>query len=125
MAEKQMIVLIGCVSGTVTKGESVQKAQIFADVICERPLTYSKKGLTGGRTTDSSVGAAAAEAVDLGPWEEESSVALVLSGLLACLGPFTYDVRKVFAFDPIPPSPYPLFAFHTTYAHKYIYKICR
>ena len=35
MAQKQMIVLIGCVSGTVTRGEGVQKCQISADVIYE------------------------------------------------------------------------------------------
>ena len=38
LSEKQTIVLIGCVSGTVTRGEGVRKSQNFADVICEQPL---------------------------------------------------------------------------------------
>ena len=37
LGEKQKIVLIGCVSGTMTRDEGVQKSQISADVICERP----------------------------------------------------------------------------------------
>ena len=32
-AQKQTIVLIGCVNGTVTRGEGVQKSENFADVI--------------------------------------------------------------------------------------------
>ena len=36
LAKKHMIVLIVCVSGTVIRG--VQKSQLLADVICERPL---------------------------------------------------------------------------------------
>ena len=38
-AEKQTIVLIGRVSGTVTREEGVEKPQFFAEVILERPLT--------------------------------------------------------------------------------------
>ena len=39
LAQKQMVVLIGCASGTVTRGKGVQKSQIFADIIRERPLS--------------------------------------------------------------------------------------
>ena len=36
LAQKQKIVLIGCVSGTVTRGKEVQKSQTFTDVIQSR-----------------------------------------------------------------------------------------
>ena len=37
VAQKQTIVLIGCVSGTVTRGRGFKKYQIFVDVIREQP----------------------------------------------------------------------------------------
>ena len=44
MAQKLTIVLIGCVSGTMT-GEGGQKFQIFADVIFERPQEEERQDL--------------------------------------------------------------------------------
>ena len=38
MAQKQTIVLIGCVSDIVTRGEGVQNPENFADVINGSPL---------------------------------------------------------------------------------------
>ena len=40
------IVLIGCVSGTVTRGEGVQKTENFADVIYVWPLWRTDGGGT-------------------------------------------------------------------------------